>query len=136
MNIRFINRDGKMILQHRSPCDFKGTNPPFKIEEVWTDVPTHQEPKCCEYSNCWKCRENATWDKAKKAQEPKKVGLVEDLAEHLLEATAYDPNRKKSDGGWNDLVAKAAIEFFKKRISGLPATQALRQCEQALFGEA
>lgn len=64
MNLRFINRDGKMILQHRSPCDFKGTNPPFKIEELWADVPTHQESK--------------------------KVGLVEDLAEHLLEATAYE----------------------------------------------
>lgn len=101
MNIRFINRDGKMILQHRSPCDFKGTNPPFKIEEVWTDVPTHQESK--------------------------KVTVADELTAHFDSKGAL-----LTPYGY----AVSAIEFFKKRISGLPATQALRQCEQALFGEA
>jgi hypothetical protein len=108
-NLRFIERDGKMVLETRKDgwnhsLDEKTGdiisfyNP--KLETEWTPVPTHQEPK--------------------------KVTLVDEVADIIENKSPIQPRYK----------AMAVIEFFKKRISGLPATQALRQCEQALFGEA
>lgn len=43
-NLRWIERDGRAVLQQRSPVDFEGTSAPFTMKEKWSDVPTHKEP--------------------------------------------------------------------------------------------
>lgn len=121
MNLRFINRDGKMILQHRSPCDFKGTNPPFKIEELWADVPTHQEPKvdmlveelANGFRNYADIGKNYEWSLADYA--------VKFFRSRMLPPWKEYPNDPR---------------FEKEHISAVAHNACLRSVNKALFGEA
>lgn len=59
MSLRWIERDGKMVLQELVPAEKEIIQGVVYAGCKYEDVPTHQEPRHCEHGNCWKCREDA-----------------------------------------------------------------------------
>ena len=45
MSLRWIERDGKMVLQQDDWIGYPTSDNGYMSQNVWTDVPTHKEPK-------------------------------------------------------------------------------------------
>ena len=142
MSLRWIERDGKMVLQQQARA-WTGN----EMGMVFVDVPTHQEPKKDSEAiypclGCGVMRTKAEggttftvcddcWDK-QYPKRPKKMTVEDELAKVLW--------GKESKCG-----AKDAIAFFKARMpivsdgwlwnERLAYEQALKDVRQALFGE-